>query len=106
MSAKKQNCPVELNIQDALCGLREGVYYTSSLHQWAINNGYTYVCCGIDQFVSAGAKISDRYVVQEISLPENQKGKLRPFAAHKVDVIFSTIKQNSRQIEAYLKVIK
>lgn len=101
---KKTNAPIDATIYDVLSGIKSGEFYTASLHPWAMNNGYERVCSGIDQFTAAKANVKDRYCVQTIEIPTKQRGKLKKFAGLQVDVIFTAIKKDSNQIEAYIKL--
>lgn len=101
---KKTNAPIDAPIYDVLAGIKEGEFYTASIHPWAIHNGYQRVCSGIDQFTKAKANVKDRYCVQTIEIPLKQRGKLSKFAGLQVDAIFTSIPKDSNQIEAYIKI--
>ncbi len=99
---KKVNAPAEITIGQLLDGIRVGQYY-AKLGEHAAAAGFKYYNTSISTAKSFGISIEDRYLIQEVTMPEKVLGNLRFFAGKKLQVICTTIKRGSAQIEMYIR---
>jgi len=100
--ARKTTAPEEITIGELLDGIRSGTYY-AEIGEAALKNGFNYYNTSISTAESLGIKIEDRYLIQDIKMPEKVLGNLRFFGGKSVEVICTTIKRGSAQIEMYVR---
>jgi hypothetical protein len=106
MKNVKITAPETETMENILEGVRAGKYYTN-YGAAAIKNGYTPVSFGFSVFRVLGVKGTDAYrdTFQEIDVPTDQRGNLRPFAGKKCVFVMRLITKDG-QLHGYIKEVQ
>jgi hypothetical protein len=105
MKNVKITAPETEKMDNVLEGVRAGKYYTAYLGA-ALKNGYTPVSFGFSVAKVLGINTSEGYrdTFQEIDVPADQRGNLRPFAGKKCVFIMRNTTQ-AGQLYGYIKEV-